>query len=97
MGGGGGGMMGVNASCNTCHDAHGISLTQGNSVNNSKLINFNTQVVSPNSSGILRYESAGTFSGRCYLRCHGQDHNPKCYGSATGCGGMGGGGMGGGM
>lgn len=85
----GGGMGGVNAPCNTCHDPHGISITQGNSVNNSKLINFNTAVVGPSSSGILRFESTGTFAGRCYLRCHGEDHNPKTY-----PGGMGGGGGG---
>ncbi len=79
--GGGGGGGGVNAPCSTCHDAHGISLTQGNSLNNSKLINFNTQVVSPSSSGILRFESTGTNSGRCYLSCHGENHNPETYGS----------------
>ncbi len=91
-GGGGGGMGGVNAPCNTCHDPHGISITQGNSLSNSKLINFNTAVVGPNSAGILRFESAGTFSGRCYLSCHGKNHNPCSYGAAgNGCGGMGGG------
>jgi len=73
-------------SCNVCHDPHGISGIQGNSVNNSKLINFNTSVVSPNSSGILRYESTGTFAGRCYLSCHGENHNGFSY-----RGGMGGG------
>lgn len=78
------------APCNNCHDPHGISATQGNSVNNSKLINFNTSVVSPNSSGQLRYESTGVFSGRCYLRCHGENHDPKSYGD--GGGGWGGGG-----
>ena len=94
VGGGGGGMGGgggVNAPCNNCHDPHGVSLTQGNSVNNSKLINFNTAVVSPSSSGILRYESTGTFSGRCYLNCHGKNHNPCNYGGGGGGGGMGGG------
>ena len=95
-GGGGGGMMGpINAPCNTCHDPHGISFTQGNSTNNSKLINFNTSVVSPNSAGLLRYESTGTFSGSCYLSCHGQNHNPCSYPSGM-CAGMGGGGGGGG-
>jgi len=85
-------ISGERANCNICHDPHGISVTQGNSTNNSKLINFNTSVVSPSSSGILRFESTGTNSGRCYLRCHGQNHNPYSYG-----GGMGGGGGGGGM
>jgi predicted CXXCH cytochrome family protein len=91
--GGGGGMMGpINAPCNTCHDPHGVSLTQGNSTNNSHLINFNTDVVKPNSVGLLRYEAGSVpYSGRCYLSCHGHDHNPETYGT------MGGGGGGGGM
>jgi len=88
-----GGMFNLSTPCNVCHDPHGISATQGNSTNNSKLINFDTSVVSPNRSGILRFESLGTFSGRCYLSCHNKEHNPQTYG--TGGGGMGGG-MGGG-
>lgn len=77
--GGKGGMDNLNTPCNVCHDPHGISAIQGNSSNNSKLINFDISVVSPSSSGILRYESTGTFSGRCYLSCHGKNHNPKSY------------------
>ncbi len=77
-------VAGERAACNTCHDPHGISVTQGNSTNNSKLINFNTTVVSPSSSGILRFESTGTFSGRCYLSCHGKNHNPETYGGGGG-------------
>jgi predicted CXXCH cytochrome family protein len=65
--------------CNVCHDPHGISATQGNMINNSKLINFDTSVVSPSSSGQLRFESTGTNSGSCYLTCHGADHNPRTY------------------
>lgn len=65
--------------CNVCHDPHGISSTQGNATNNSKLINFDTSVVKPNSSGILRYDSTGTGRGRCYLSCHGSNHNPFSY------------------
>jgi len=64
--------------CNVCHDPHGISSTQGNSTNNSKLINFDTTIVTP-SAGRLRFESLGTNHGRCYLVCHGSDHNPKTY------------------
>ena len=92
--GGGGGMGRLSTPCNVCHDPHGISSTQGSSTNNSKLINFDTSVVSPNRSGLLKYETLGTFAGRCYLSCHGRSHNPKTYG--TGGGGMGGGGGGGG-
>lgn len=74
---------GERAPCNVCHDPHGISATQGNSTNNSKLINFNTSVVSP-SNGQLRFESQGTFAGRCYLLCHGKTHNPCTYNQWSG-------------
>jgi len=80
---------GLRTPCNVCHDPHGISATQGNSTNNSKLINFDTSVVSPNSAGILRYESTGTFAGQCYLSCHGRNHNPATYpGGGGGHGGF---------
>ncbi len=65
--------------CNVCHDPHGVSSTQGNATNNSKLINFDTTVVKPNKSGILRFDSLGTNKGRCYLSCHGSNHNPFSY------------------
>ncbi len=68
---------GVDASCSTCHDAHGIN--GGNSTNNYALINFDTTIVGPPSSGTLRYERTGQFQGRCYLRCHNVNHNPKSY------------------
>ncbi|MFC2114345.1 cytochrome c3 family protein, partial [Bacteroidota bacterium] len=46
-----------NIPCAACHDSHGISNTQGNSINNSNLINFNTSIVSPSSSlGLLKFE-----------------------------------------
>lgn len=60
--------------CNACHDPHGISHTQGNSTNNAHLINFDRSIVFPANNGMLAYESTGVFSGRCYLRCHGQNH-----------------------
>jgi hypothetical protein len=31
-------------------------------------------IVSPAMNGSLYFESLGVFSGRCYLRCHGQNH-----------------------
>ncbi len=67
------------APCNACHDPHGVSATQGNSINSSKLINFDLSIVRPNSSNQLRFESQGTFRGRCYLSCHGENHNPESY------------------
>jgi predicted CXXCH cytochrome family protein len=65
--------------CNACHDPHGISSTQGNSTNNSKLINFDTTIVKPSSSGQLKFTSTGTNHGSCYLTCHGENHNPYTY------------------
>ncbi len=66
-------------SCSVCHDPHGISSTQGNNINNSNLINFRTGIVTPSSSGILRYEDTGVGRGSCYLTCHGENHNPYSY------------------
>jgi len=68
---------GVGASCSVCHDAHGISA--GNVINNTHLIDFDTSITGPSSSGILRFEDTGFGGGRCYLQCHGVDHNPKEY------------------
>lgn len=72
-------IRGDDVPCNICHDPHGISSTQGNTTNNSKLINFDTSVVQPDSSGRLRFESTGVFRGRCFLNCHGEEHDPKNY------------------
>jgi predicted CXXCH cytochrome family protein len=66
--------------CSACHDAHGISSTQGNALSNSHLINFDTTIVQRDSrTGRLAFEDAGRFRGRCYLRCHDKDHSPKGY------------------
>ncbi len=68
------GMMGgrVKAACTTCHDPHG-------SVTNTHLINFNTDYVSASSGGRLEFVDLGSDSGKCYLKCHGKNHNPKTY------------------
>ena len=73
-------------SCNVCHDPHGST--------SARLINFDTSVVSPSSSGRLEFNSTGTFAGECYLSCHGRNHDPCSYGGGMGDGmcGMGGGG-----
>lgn len=65
--------------CSVCHDPHGISSAQGNAMNHSHLINFDRSVVFPSSSGRLEFEDRGTFQGRCYLTCHGVDHDPLEY------------------
>lgn len=82
----------LNTPCNVCHDPHASNFA--------KLINFDTSVVSPSSTGRREFNSTGTNSGECYLSCHGQNHNPCTYGpggvGGMGCMGMGGGGGGGG-
>lgn len=65
--------------CSACHDPHGISLTQGSSVNNTHLINFDTSIVSENSLGLLEFIDTGTFTGKCSLNCHGKDHIDEEY------------------
>jgi len=65
--------------CNACHDPHGISNSQGTAANNSNLINFDLSIVTPSSGGVIRFEDRGTQTGRCYLTCHGKNHNPLSY------------------
>ncbi len=72
-------IVGERTPCITCHDAHGISSTQGNSTNNSNLINFWTTIVTNSSGGIRRFDDQGLYTGRCYLTCHGENHNPLSY------------------
>jgi predicted CXXCH cytochrome family protein len=69
----------ASAPCSICHDPHGISSTQGTSTNNTNLINFDKRFVTPSSSGLLRFEDLGNRTGRCYLTCHGLNHNPLSY------------------
>lgn len=71
-------IVGERTPCNVCHDPHGISSTQGNSTNNARLINFDTSIVGL-SSGARRWERVGTTGGRCYLTCHGANHNGWSY------------------
>jgi predicted CXXCH cytochrome family protein len=68
-------IRGESTPCNVCHDPHGISATQGNSTNNSHLINFDTSIVFPRGDGILRFVDNGERRGSCDLVCHGEDHN----------------------
>lgn len=64
--------------CNVCHDPHGV---QGNSTNQSHLVNFDTSVVSQSTGpfGRLEFVDDGNFAGQCYLNCHGRNHNPRRY------------------
>lgn len=65
--------------CNACHDPHGVSSTQGNSMNNSHLINFDTSIVYPNANSMLQFVDNGDRAGSCDLLCHGEEHNNFDY------------------
>jgi len=67
----------LRAPCGVCHDAHGVSRGQGNSVNHSSLINFDLSVVSPADSPSgrrIEYVDTGRLAGNCTLTCHGLTH-----------------------
>jgi predicted CXXCH cytochrome family protein len=68
-----------NASCSICHDPHGISSAQGTTTNNAHLINFDKRFVTPSSGGVLRWDQTSPGRGRCFLTCHGRNHNPETY------------------
>ncbi len=70
----------LRASCSICHDPHGISSSQGNSTNNSALINFDKRFVTPSSGGILRADITPGSPTRCWLTCHGKNHSATGYG-----------------
>ncbi len=70
-------VAGVRTACSTCHASHGIQ--GGSATNNKSLVNFDTAIVTPSSGGRLAFQSNGTFSGACYLTCHGRNHNPLTY------------------
>jgi predicted CXXCH cytochrome family protein len=71
--------------CSVCHDAHGISSAQGNSMNHSHLINFDTSVVTPDpGTGKIEYRALGVQSGQCTLSCHGFTHSATMYPPAGG-------------
>lgn len=73
-------IVSAQASCSICHDPHGVNADQGaTTFNNSRLINFDRRFVAPDSFGQLRYERTGTYSGRCFLTCHGKEHSPLAY------------------
>ena len=70
-------IQGEDTACSTCHDPHGIN--GGSVTNNHALINFDLAIVGPSKSGRLLYERTGMFRGRCYLTCHGENHDPERY------------------
>lgn len=68
-----------NAPCSACHDAHGISAMQGNTLHNTHLINFDLSIVAPTPAGRLEYIDRGRLRGDCFLNCHGVLHDPMSY------------------
>lgn len=69
--------------CSVCHDAHGVSRTQGNNRSHSNLINFDLSVVQPASGGLgarIEFEDLGPYRGSCTLACHGVTHVRFEYG-----------------
>lgn len=72
-------VVGLQTPCSACHDPHGISLTQGNTTENTHLINFDTSIVTPGVGGDLRFEDRGSQAGACYLSCHNRDHDGLSY------------------
>lgn len=73
-----------NSPCSACHDAHGISRRQGNSRNNSNLINFDRSIVQPVPGALgpgIIFEDTGIRRGSCTLQCHGVVHVAFTYGS----------------
>jgi predicted CXXCH cytochrome family protein len=66
----------VGTSCRTCHNPHG-------SMQYSHLIDLNNISISPSSSGALQFNDLGERAGDCFLSCHGRDHNPGSYPTAT--------------
>ncbi|MDX2119294.1 MAG: cytochrome c3 family protein [Planctomycetota bacterium] len=66
--------------CTVCHDSHGIASTTGTLTGNSRLINFDTRVVTgERSSGRIEFRDTGSYRGQCFLSCHGENHNGLSY------------------
>lgn len=64
-------------SCNACHDPHGISATQGDALNHSRLINFDLTWTEPeDSTGEMEFVDYGGY-GTCTLKCHNHNHLNK--------------------
>ncbi len=67
-------------SCSACHDSHGISSAHGRRANHTHLINFDTSQVFPDQvTGRLEFIDRGSFSGECFLSCHGHNHSAARY------------------
>ena len=66
--------------CSACHDAHGLSFDQGNSINNSSLMNFDLSIVLPlPGTPAPFFVDTGFRRGSCTLLCHGEEHDNEDY------------------
>ncbi len=64
--------------CSACHDPHGVPQGTAADGDHYGLINFDTNIVSPSDSGVLKFEVING-RGYCYLKCHGENHDPLRY------------------
>lgn len=85
-GGGHSGHLAAGAPCSACHDAHGVNESPAvgpvGTGSHTHLINFDTRIVFPlgaNPYPVFDDATAGPFSGRCSLTCHGVDHDGFSY------------------
>jgi predicted CXXCH cytochrome family protein len=70
--------------CSVCHDAHGVSSSQGTTTRNAHLMNFDTTVVQADPvTGRIEYNSQGIAQGTCYMNCHGKPHSNLGYSRGT--------------
>ena len=65
--------------CKACHDPHGISSTQGTAQYNSRLINLSTTDNTPVGTGATAKLYVDTVARKCYMVCHGENHNGRSY------------------
>ena len=72
-------MEGGDVACVVCHDPHG-SRIYTHLINFLRWDEFGTEVVRPSTTtGRLEFIDRGNGRGRCYLNCHGEEHNPRGY------------------
>ena len=65
-------VRGEDTPCSICHN-------NPHAGNFKHLITFDRDVVSPSNSGRLEFIDTGYKHGKCYLKCHNKNHDPKSY------------------
>jgi predicted CXXCH cytochrome family protein len=67
------------APCAACHDPHGSRLWP-HMINFLRFDEMGREVVRPSiNTGRLEFVDLGNGRGRCYLNCHGEEHDPRGY------------------